>query len=319
MSIKVLSLTKYEGKPTHQNINYDKFSEMIKKGINGEISEKSVHELLDKDKRKMYFDIEKIPETKPELINEMIDALKKFFETKKVRNIKYVLTINEGSPHEGLSYHLIFYNYSCYYNELKDAVKEFLFNNEKYNTYLDTSVYSVKRLFKMPYNYGIIKGKGVDLNSNNYHKIVEIPENLDKSTLSRYVIQDTNGTIFKRLNVNAKLKSAITKIKYTEISAGDKDAPDSVIDDLIKSIEYLYKYLHDDKNKNINSEYKIIIDGYYKKKDSIDKKHYLLVKKVIDQMLKNLNIKMSDVLKFKEENEENEEKNETEGSEESED
>ena len=81
--------------------------DMNKKTVNTTVSR---YEILNSRMRKVYFDIEKIPADQPDLINEIIVKLQKFYQDKlKLESIKEVHTLNTGSKtHEGLSYHLIF-------------------------------------------------------------------------------------------------------------------------------------------------------------------------------------------------------------------
>ena len=244
MSYSVQAITKYESKRNPSKVKIDDILININKGFLGDFDTVSYHEVLENLNRKIYFDIEKID--KPDLIYEIINELIKFYETKGLTDIKYILTLNESSPHEGYSYHLIFWNYACNYLELKESLKEFMhITNNKYNAFIDLRVYSNKRLFKLPYNYGVKQNTGIDLNSNNYHRII-IPKKdkieldsegkLTKQFIKRILIQDITNIPVKRIKINPSLIDAINKINYVNISAGDKTVSDDVIDKLNNDI-----------------------------------------------------------------------------------
>ena len=146
--------------------------DMNKKTVNTTVSR---YEILNSRMRKVYFDIEKIPADQPDLINEIIVKLQKFYQDKlKLESIKEVHTLNTGSKtHEGLSYHLIFPEICVDYSKQKIGVVEFVNSEEgsQYKDYIDTSVYSSIRLFKLPYYIGITNS-GLDTNTDNYHRII---------------------------------------------------------------------------------------------------------------------------------------------------
>ena len=154
----------------------DLIAEMDKRTVNTTVSR---YEVLCQRMRRVYFDVEKIPTDKPELINELITDLRKFYAKKlnfdDTQNINVVYTLNTGSKtHEGLSYHVIFPNICLDYTKQKLGVLEFVNSEEgsKYKEFIDASVYSSIRLFKLPYYIGIVD-TGIDTNTDNYHRIIQ--------------------------------------------------------------------------------------------------------------------------------------------------
>ena len=160
----------------------------------------SRYEVLSNTIRKLYFDIDGIPLTDENLVHEFMREYEEFFKT-KIKNIssdftepfKYVITSNKNSStHPGLSYHIIVWNYCMYYLDQKRILS--IFKNSsagtKYIQYIDTSVYSSLRLFKVPNFIGI----PIDANPENYHR----PDASDKN-ISHYIIQDTSNT--KQLHI----------------------------------------------------------------------------------------------------------------------
>lgn len=160
----------------------------------------SRYEVLNKSVRKVYFDIEKIPTDQPELIYQILSELNKFFKSKAPEQVEddmeFVVTHNKASAtHEGLSYHAICWNYSMDYKNLKGLVLEFINTvGSKYNEYIDSAVYSSIRLFKLPYYIGLQKQNGLDTNPDNYHYMLNTPEELDEEYVSKYLIQYTKNT-----------------------------------------------------------------------------------------------------------------------------
>lgn len=113
--------------------------------------ETSTHEVLKRDQRKIYLDIEGIPVDQRDLINHIVKDFIEFMPIPK--DIEYVLTINEHScTHKGLSYHLIL-PYQMNYLDMRRVIIGFSNKHPNYAKYIDVSVYSCIRLFRLPLNF----------------------------------------------------------------------------------------------------------------------------------------------------------------------
>lgn len=127
-------------------------------------------EVLDKNEnmfRKLYFDIENIPKDKENMIYDLINDISDFL---KIDKDQYALTYNSNShAHPGLSYHLYF-PYKMNYLDMKKLVVLIKTKYPQYADYIDDSVYSSIRLFRLP-NNGKVTGRGV--NNNDFHQIVK--------------------------------------------------------------------------------------------------------------------------------------------------
>lgn len=136
-------------------------------------------EILNNIMRRLYFDIENIPVEKPELINEIIEALAKMVD---IDPTKYALTINKhSSQHKGLSYHLYF-PYKLENYKIRCLVNDFKTENEELGQYFDDCVYNNGRLFRLPEQ----KGCGFGSSEDDKHEIVH-------GTFEDCVIQNLNG------------------------------------------------------------------------------------------------------------------------------
>ena len=155
----------------------------------------SRYEILNNDVRKLYFDIDGVPLMNENLVHEFMHTYEEFFKTKIndasntfTEPFKYVITSNKNSStHPGLSHHVIVWNYSMDYLEQKHILN--MFKNStagtKYIKYVDSSVYSSLRLFKVPNFIGI----PINANPENYHR----PDASDRN-ISHYLIQYTTDT-----------------------------------------------------------------------------------------------------------------------------
>ena len=141
----------------------------------------SKYEVLREPTRKIYFDIECIPVNNDALIRQILTDINKFFREKckdQMRDdMKFIITYNKSSAnHSGKSYHAYCMNYCMNYKQLRNIICEFInYDGEKYKDYIDCSVYSKNRLFKMPYYIGLtqVDNKSqIDTNHDNYHVII---------------------------------------------------------------------------------------------------------------------------------------------------
>ena len=160
--------------------------------------EDCVYEVLDKPIRRIYLDIEGIDMETSEshkLVRKIISDFKDFIGT---RLSQPHVTYNAGSTgHPGHSYHVIF-DEEINYQLLKNIVIAFKQLHPDYGTYIDESVYSVIRLFRLPFQ---CKQRIYDTPDTND---VHIPINLETQRLMdkeawndvifyHYVIQYDNG------------------------------------------------------------------------------------------------------------------------------
>ena len=113
----------------------------------------SIFEVLENGIRRIYFDIENIPFDKEFAIYKIIQRLAEFME---ISPDIYALTLNKGSHHEGLSYHLTF-PFKTHATNILNMVRSFKLKYPKYVEYIDECVYNVNRLFRLPNQYGIVE------------------------------------------------------------------------------------------------------------------------------------------------------------------
>ena len=113
--------------------------------------EDCVYEVLDKPIRFVYLDIEGINMETPEshkLVRKIINDFKDFTG---INTNRPFVTYNAGSTsHHGHSYHVIF-DKEINYQLLKNIVIAFKQLHPDYGMYIDESVYSVIRLFRLPF------------------------------------------------------------------------------------------------------------------------------------------------------------------------
>ena len=229
------------------------------------ISNVSRYEILKELIRRIAFDIEKIPTDQPELIYQIIKDLQRFLVDKGVckEPPKYVLTFNSGSKnHEGLSYHLIFYEYSMHYNVQRALVLAFVNSDygNKYIEYIDCTLYSSVRLFKLPYYIGIIKANGemqLDTNKDNYHRIMtkDVPE-------SAFVIQYTKDA--KYVTHDFEVKPEWYQ-KERKISPKWQNQIGKAIEHVVTAV---LKKVDDKKNAKENSQANVVTT-YQKKLETL--------------------------------------------------
>lgn len=113
----------------------------------------SIFEVLENSIRRVYFDIENIPFDRENVIYEIIQKLAEFME---ISPDTYGLTLNKGSHHKGLSYHLTF-PFKTHATNILNLVRSFKLQYPEYVEYIDECVYSTNRLFRLPNQYGIVE------------------------------------------------------------------------------------------------------------------------------------------------------------------
>ena len=140
---------------------------------------------------KPYFDIEKIPVDQPNLIYDLIGDLRTWFSKETGEELgEYILTHNKHSvSHEGLSYHLIFYERKTTQDNILNLLNNFLEAHPEYVTYMDGSVYSKDRLFRSVNQIGVDKkNKRLSQYEEDMHVIINKEQN-DES-IAQSIIQN---------------------------------------------------------------------------------------------------------------------------------
>lgn len=137
------------------NIRYCKSLDEMKREIesNSDNEDCSIFEVLENNIRRVYFDIENIPYEEEELIHEIIEDLAEFME---IDSNNYALTLNMGSHHPGLSYHLTF-PFKTHAGNILNLVRQFKLKHPEYINYIDECVYNINRLFRVPNQYGLVQ------------------------------------------------------------------------------------------------------------------------------------------------------------------
>lgn len=165
--------------------------------------EDCVYEVLDRPNRKIYLDIEGIDMETSESHKLVLKIIRDFSGFIGIGICPAHVTYNAGSTgHPGHSYHIIM-NYSINYQLLKNAVIAFKQLHPEYGTYIDESVYSVIRLFRLPFQCKQRVDDTPDTNDVHIPIDLEIPrvmnkESWDNEEFGDYVIQDiahVNDTI----------------------------------------------------------------------------------------------------------------------------
>lgn len=175
------------------------------------IKEYSRYEVLQQKIRKMYFDLDGIPNDNSKLLRDFIEDYNQYLINKEIikEPIEFVATINTNSTnHPGIGSHIIAKSVTM------DAVKQHAIllgflsefqGAEKYKDYIDTSVYSGRQLFKLPHFIGLPM-----VDPENYHCMT------DTENKSDYVIQKITNCTYLNPNISAKKewKKAEKHISY---------------------------------------------------------------------------------------------------------
>lgn len=197
----------------NHNIEHKKVDDVIQRLADDskKINDKSLFEIIP-NSCSPYFDIETIPYDQPKLIISIKDAIIKTLQTygkielpKKVmrkgitpNNLmsSYIITINKQSlTHSGLSYHIIFPNLLTTQRLLKEFVYVLTHDYSEYKPYIDQSVYSKNRLFRLPYQAGInppTMSRGRDANSIH---VIEYAHFLSSLSINKYIDYIPNDSI----------------------------------------------------------------------------------------------------------------------------
>lgn len=134
---------------------------------------------------RVFFDLENIPEDKPDIIYEMINDFIKYCKADKLQynnDDKIIITQNLNSKHKGLSYH-IYLPIMMNIDELRKLQLLFNVKYNKYCKYIDNIVYHKYRFFRCPgqieptltntYYEKILQNNKIN-NKFSYHKFIKI-------------------------------------------------------------------------------------------------------------------------------------------------
>lgn len=174
---------------------------------------KTTYEVLMNDFYKLFLDLENIPESEPNMYKRIISTFADYAGI-KLDVVPYGITMNTGSHHPGLSYHVIF-NLTIHRDNLRNLVKRFKIKYPDFAGYVDSGIYTRNRLFRLPEQIGLVANKdkvqeGYD-RFKDVHHIIELhntgdDENKDKNYCV-IVIQDIqNKTCFTYTRLWAPLE-----------------------------------------------------------------------------------------------------------------
>lgn len=159
----------------------------------------SRYEVLQQKIRKMYFDFDGIPNDNYNLLREFVEDYNNFLISKDYikEPIEFISTINTRSAnHPGIGSHIIAKAITMDATKQHTLLLAFFSEHEgaeKYKPYVDTSVYSVRQLFKLPHFIGLPM-----VDTENYHCMV------DTEDRSAYIIQKITNCKYLNPNINAK-------------------------------------------------------------------------------------------------------------------
>lgn len=227
-------------------------------------------EILQYNRRRIYLDIDGVPIT-PEC-EDLPDRIflawckwmNAYTKSNKFDDCKYVKTTNyKSTTHEGFSSHIICWNKSCSMTDLKDSL--ILFTNspegKQYAKYIDLSVYSSLRLFKLPNFIGIPMTDNDNYHrmdprdTNKEHYIIQhdtdteylqfrcaVPKTLRRKA-KKQIISPTNGAFY------AQLFQAMDEFRQIFVEKKSKAYDDSKIDNQIKQLIEHPTVSESDKNR----------------------------------------------------------------------
>ena len=215
MSTAFIDITASYNENVSDNVKYISIDDIAQRLLKDskKMNDKSLFEIIT-NRCSPYFDIETIPYDQPTLILSIKDAIistlqkystvkipKRMAKRVKQSNLtsSYIITENKASlSHDGLSYHMIFPNLLTTQSKLKAFTYVFLRDYPQYKPYIDQSVYSKNRLFRLPYQAGINPPtipRGRDINSIHVIKYVHFLPSLT----SDYVVDKHNSKLFRSI------------------------------------------------------------------------------------------------------------------------
>ena len=216
--------------------------------------EYALYEILCTPIRRLYLDIEGVPTSDPELINRLINDFTTFLN---IPSNQYCLTLNRGSRHTGLSYHLLF-KYKLHHKSILNIVRNFKSQYPSYSDYIDESVYDSRRLFRLPLQHSAINTKSV-IQTDKYNREMDFHE-IVKGDLGDFIIQNIktipflNSKYTKCIRPNSDAKYISQKIDNT--STLIKECCDITT---MNNIEYAQKFYKETVKHNIYTSLTIIM------------------------------------------------------------
>ena len=192
-NVKYLETNTYNSRDNVSRImTYDNFVDYIhsKKALT---EQKGLLELIDNIYSCIYIDFEGVQSANPDDDSIMLSFVNKFIDYYNLTSYygtfgdrvkdKYVISKNLHSKHPGLSYH-IFIPVVMKRTDMKLILQVFLMNHKEYIPYVDVSVYSSKRLFRVPECMDPAQ-RNTPLNKQSIHHITYINGNkVDYEALS---------------------------------------------------------------------------------------------------------------------------------------
>ena len=158
-NVKYLETNTYNSRDNVSRImSYNNFVDYVhsKKALN---EQKGLLEMIDGISSCIYIDFEGVQTADPNDDSIMLSFVNKFIDYYNLTSYygtfgdkvgdKYVISKNLHSKHPGLSYH-IFIPVVMKRTDMKLILQVFLMNHKEYIPYVDISVYSSKRLFRVP-------------------------------------------------------------------------------------------------------------------------------------------------------------------------
>lgn len=108
----------------------------------------TVFEVLKNDFMRIYLDLENISVEEPNMYKNIITAFAAFANI-NLNTVAYGITLNKGSHHPGLSYHVVF-GAVTFRDNLKSLVQRFKLAYPEFEKFVDASIYTRNRLFRLP-------------------------------------------------------------------------------------------------------------------------------------------------------------------------
>ena len=187
-----------------------------------------VYEVLDKPMRKIYLDIEGIPfeEKHVTIVKKIINDFADFLD---IDSRKVNITYNSGSTgHLGASYHVIF-DYKANYQLLKKVVITFKQLHPEYSKYIDESVYSCFRLFRLPFQGKQRPDQEPDINDQHIPINTRTwkPDDIQYKTdikLRKFIIQDIYNPKIQEVTVQILPAETVRQIGRMTLES-DKTKP----------------------------------------------------------------------------------------------
>lgn len=189
------------------------------------------YEVLGNTIRKLYVDVENIPISDENYIYQLISDLCKYLKIPET----YGLTKNSGSTtHKGLSYHIVF-PYTLNYPIMEKVMDAFVTVHPQHNDYVDRSVYTNFRLFRLPNNRK--ENKNGKLFGNDIHVMVKgsVPDmfiqdiNGKQELNIQHLIEDIKNMNVEELNKSRRPKASAGRRKNAKILSDVKDMISEIV------------------------------------------------------------------------------------------